>query len=153
MSSRVHGHVMWPWPYLPTHTNPRRHTMTHIFVPHTSVATHSPTHTHTPFSFSPKTIVLASHFHMCVGHKTAKGRLKASLSWLAGSQFVSHKHRTHLSPTVFTYPSDPHTSQCALLSTDTGYSLLNVSKDDCRSLTFSSRRAKESNTALLVVLF
>lgn len=35
-------------------------------------------------------IVEASHFHMCVGHKkTAKRRLKASLSWPAGSQFAS----------------------------------------------------------------
>lgn len=84
------------------------------------------THTHRfPFPFrqlccSFSTIGETSHFHMCAGRRTAKSRLKASLSWLAGSQFVSCKHRTHLSPTVFTYPHDPFTSQSALQSTGTG---------------------------------
>lgn len=115
MSSRVHDHVKWLWPRLPTihlHKTYEIYNDTHFFFPQTSVPPHSPTHT--PFSFSPKTIVLVSHFHMCVGHKTAKRRLKASFSWLTGSQFVSYKHRTHLSPNSFHISFwPPYLSMCS----------------------------------------
>lgn len=123
----VHDCVEWPWPPLPTiykHMatqalwNIQWHTF-FFFVAHaivTPLPLHlSLTHTHLfPFPLRQLccslSIVEAGHFHMCAGHKKAKSRLKASLSWLAGSQFVSYKHRTHLSPTVCTYPSDPLTS-------------------------------------------
>lgn len=91
-------------------------------------------------------IVEASHFHMCVGHKTAKSRLKASLSWLAGSQFVSYKHRTHLSPTVLHisfWPPYLPIVLFALLSTGTGFQWPNGSKAVCLSLIFSFKKNKQ----------
>lgn len=99
-----------------------------------------PSHTHTythlfPFPLRQLCQPLIS---TCVGHKMAKGQLKASLSWLTGSQFVSYKHRTHLNTSVFTYPSFPP-------------SYLPVRSDPGYYTTFI-RKSKSDNRILQVVL-
>lgn len=95
MFSQVPDHVLKTLTHLPTVTNSMKHTMTLFFVPHT--------HTHLfPFPLR----------QLCQTVISTCGQLKASLSWLTGSQFVSYKHRTHLNPSAFTYPSNR--SQCVL---------------------------------------
>lgn len=107
---------------LPTVTNSMKHTMTGFLCT---------THTHTHLFPFPLRQLCQPLISTCVGHKIAEGQLKASLSWPTGSQFVSYKHRTHLNPSVFTYPANPpHISQCAL-SPDT--TQLRISKPDQRN--------------------
>lgn len=89
-----------------------------IFVPHTL------THTHTHLFPFPLRQLCQPVTSTCVGHKTEKGQLIASLSWLAGSH-LSHINTGHTLTQVFTYP--PHMSQSALAQDTTllSYGIVN----------------------------
>lgn len=73
---------------------------------------HTRAHTHTHLFPFPLRQLCQPLISTCVGHKMAKGQLKASLSWLTGSQFVSYKHRTQVYSHILLSPT--HISQCAL---------------------------------------